>query len=645
MALNMQAPLYGEQASSSDAPTLITLPWDVFADIVVHLLPIDAFHLRGVCRATRNLLKRNDLSIRLIVQHFPRAREGRILREYIRNGRSESLDSKRWSAVFAILVRRYVHLGQADPWKSYTVPMHRMGAHLLPFVPFYRFLRYGNAAEPLYSPEALWTFDPEPGLLIYPGEPIRRCNRIYCLYALDFNGGKSTILPFDSAGRVLRRLRLRHGILIIEWFDESLIPLDATGRPFPSVKQHYVTAFETKRVGDWDEVMPAEGDRPFSWAFCFRAEWRLALLGPSIDTWCDRLYSDHNATHYVAYIWKFVSDRAPTYEVVCVWDMRCQSATDGVAGTFYTNAPLVGNGPQMIRRFNRDYIAYRLTEQGGAPAMISIRLDECTWDETLQSVCGHFYITEEYHPWIYGAQIPDERSRMHSLLVTGMPLNGIGPEWYESCGLPDEDEQRVDISGLLCKKGPRSSANTCSEADSVDLIELLNAMEDEDAMEYDMEGGAATGAASRNAYTYRRLKARARRALRGIEEPDDDRLMLHDLDAALPRRTPCWRHDEFPFLHVAQVFDAAAGVRITARTDLVNTSNAIYSHTRYRALRVESKVEAVYTAAGTRDGDEDVPVLFAGHVWDDVMARRVLAGDERWVVGESVRGMLTVLLF
>ena len=292
-----------------------------------------------------------------------------------------------------------------------------------------------------------------------------------------------------------------------------------------------------------------------------------------------------------------------------------------------------------------------MSSQGGAPGMIGIRLDECTWDEARRSVCGHFYLTEEFHPWMVGPHAPQTPPRMHGLTVTGMPLTGIGPEWQATCGTRDVSDQGHDIYHWLCKTGPHAHCNARSEAGSEFLADILLDSDSEDRMNYEADGAAAAGSdgtldgSGDYAYEYPPLSARARRALRGVPEPDDDALMARDLDEQHPSRVPCWRHDEFPFFNVTQVFDAAAGVRITGRGDVLTPFHCVSAASVPSGLRVESRVEAVYTAAGSRDGDEDRPACFDPSIWHSIMGRRAIFGDERWVVGESCEGALTVLLF
>ena len=158
-----------------------------------------------------------------------------------------------------------------------------------------------------------------------------------------------------------------------------------------------------------------------------------------------------------------------------------------------------------------------------------------------------------------------------------------------------------------------------------------------------------------------------------------------------PGLAPCWRHEDFPYLTVAEMVDFAAGVRITARhcfmleTVSVCVRNARVCvkpgpqllaeeqegserrrgsgserrggrplvsgeeghHSRQPPTPVDIEPERKgYKRQKSEGGGKGEEVQFADDMWSQLVGRRgYLAGDERWVLGEDEEGRVTVVRF
>ncbi|RFU73828.1 f-box domain, partial [Trichoderma arundinaceum] len=152
-----------------------------------------------------------------------------------------------------------------------------------------------------------------------------------------------------------------------------------------------------------------------------------------------------------------------------------------------------------------------------------------------------------------------------------------------------------------------------------------------------------------------------------------------------PGRAPCWRHDDFPYVTVSEVFDAAAGVRIIARDCFMLETLSVHIRPKIRVQGVDASGSKTATspaykgrrrrrsssgsssssssaaphnqthgihrnAAGnkggaTTQGPDGQEVQFADDMWSEIMAKGFICGDERWLVGEDAKGDVTILVF
>lgn len=176
---------------ASNAMNLTDLPYPIFIEIISYLSPREIILCRRISSDVLKALQGHDLSISLILTHFPRALEGRTLRKYLEVGDSIALDNGDWVSVFAILARRYYHLATAVPRISAQIPMLQDTDQLRGVTPWNRFLKLDDKTAPFHYWDPAWTCSTEDALLVYPGE-----DAMY--HVRDLRTGLEIVLPFDS---------------------------------------------------------------------------------------------------------------------------------------------------------------------------------------------------------------------------------------------------------------------------------------------------------------------------------------------------------------------------------------------------------------------------------------------------------------
>ncbi|KAI0140117.1 hypothetical protein F4776DRAFT_615541 [Hypoxylon sp. NC0597] len=109
-------------------------------------------------------------------------------------------------------------------------------------------------------------------------------------------------------------------------------------------------------------------------------------------------------------------------------------------------------------------------------------------------------------------------------------------------------------------------------------------------------------------------------------------------DGGWPGWAPCWRHEEFPYLTVSDVVDAAAGVRVVARRCFLMEALSSF---------VMPKISVQEERGGGLGDDEDEvsEVQFPDQMWWELLGKGKIVGDERWVVGEDGQGRVTIVRF
>ena len=282
----------------------------------------------------------------------------------------------------------------------------------------YRRSAHGTLPEEQRVPtdlsETEWTYDS--GLLVYPA-----MIEIQAYVLLDIERDTRLIVPFDINDRIVRRVRLKHGLLVFEWAEKK--PYHKLNE-LEEVHRHYVTAFEIKRARDsfpW-----------FSrWEISFRSEWKLHYLGfplSALDSWM----SDHSTTHYAVYIWQ--TNRSAwgenePIESLLIWDISQPSSYRP------SDSPSRGSqasvGPRLVKKLSYVDLEFLAIRQRDTPFLRKIALDG--------SACLYFF--EEGSTHERGSHVGhgyEAGRRNHRDVVweriVGIPVLGPGPSWEDRLG-------------------------------------------------------------------------------------------------------------------------------------------------------------------------------------------------------------------
>ncbi|KAF4922223.1 hypothetical protein CGCVW01_v005443 [Colletotrichum viniferum] len=538
---------------------LTDLPDTLFLDILTHLKPREIVVHRRVSRASYAALTRPDLSQALLHVFFPRSLECRTVRCQISSA-SESQPAlgpttelgtepdSDWPSIFASVARRYHSLTSGTYHTLTTISVLQDAKCFYPFNPWNRTLRRDKMTFPLQLPDRRWTYSD--GIIIYPAPsspPVFK--------ALDLSSNSETTVPFDWSSKIVRRVRLSHAFLVIEWAEEDgSHPLNDS----ETAHRHFASAFTVTTTSS--PLHPSASSPPI---VEFRSEWKIHYLGLPLSP-SDRLFSTHNATHYALYAHQ--PTRSPwgedtPLERLVVWSLNGASQYRPSLDPSSTHKPTTDAGPEIVLRLTNGDLDRWGIRQRDTPRLMRLVLDT-----THEARGGNVVLQEEDHQWAAGPQSSETPPARHFLRSTGVPLTALGPAWVDECGAEGDAERS------FC---PASSSSSSSP-------------------------GRATGA-------------------------------------------PCWRHEEFPYLTVAEVVDEAVGVRVCGRRCFAMET-------------VSASVDGSFSAGGgggttTAEAVEDggdagrAEVQFPDDMWRAVMSGAALAGDERWVVGEDSAGDVSVVRF
>lgn len=398
----MTASYYGDQDTCRD---LAFLPRDLFWLILELLEPKDLVRCRLVSRAWNQAFRNPDNLLPLFKKHFFWTQEFKDLQpgSSTYDGTSDLPDSIRHA--FDEVVARYDHLERGKPrsvqrhrlcgdlgssWERQWFPVQPWEAHGSQYL--------GNVDRQFE--EAMWSY--EDGLVVFP-----RAEHQY-LVLLDLSRDRQFMVPFIIQGKVIRRVRLQKRVLVVEWAEPKAFHWlnESDG-----VHRHFASSFDVSPKVDDDG----------GWDIIPRNEWKIMFLGHPLSE-RDRFFSAHSKTHYVIYIWQpnrslYTADDDAPIESLFVWDISKQSDyRPSLDPTGAQKGPEVDQAPSIVARFGYQDLEFFNVRQRGFPCIQQL---EVTDDG--QAV----YIIENAR--IFAADEEPEAFGVPQTIVTGIPVNGIGP--------------------------------------------------------------------------------------------------------------------------------------------------------------------------------------------------------------------------
>ncbi|OJJ47864.1 hypothetical protein ASPZODRAFT_1795047 [Penicilliopsis zonata CBS 506.65] len=383
---------------------LSDLPRDIFWMLLSYLDPWDIVRCRRVSRSWNDAFRNPDNLVAVVKRFFPRAKE-------VRNLQGEGGLDPDWRAIFDRLACRYYHLARAKPRtiKKYRL-CHPYGTsgdrEWFPVQPWEYHASHAcqRVDEPL--PEGFWTY--EDGLVVYPSADHR------CLVLLDLETDQKTIVPFLTAGKVVRRVRLQQKVLVVEWAEPKAFHWlnDVDG-----VHRHFASSFDVVRGSS-------------GWKIVFRNEWKIMFLGHPLSE-RDRFFSSHSKTHYIIYIWQpnrslYTADEDAPIESLFVWDISQPSSyRPSLDPTGRLKEEEKTDGPSIISRFGFRELGFYSVRQRGLPGVQRLDItDDALHVEITENICDS---PVDYSIWPAGLT-----SQVHT---TSIPILGEGPCWRRDPGV------------------------------------------------------------------------------------------------------------------------------------------------------------------------------------------------------------------
>ena len=428
---------------SDTRPRLDKLPTELLLSILNFLGLDDIFRCRYTCRNWYGVFTSHAILSDAIVHHFPHVRDEL---DMLSLGRASDAESCKWrfDNVYArhyALRKGYVYSEKRCKLYGTKPPFHRKG---LPsgqdpvsrwkrelFVPS----KLENLPEnnrggkrrhrvPSDLAEPFWSADD--GLLVYLNSGLGA----YVL--LDLQSDALATVPFDLQDRVVRRLRLRHGVLIFEWAQKA--PYHMLN-PTEEVHRHFVTAYDVVRTASHDKLQP-----PF--AAKFRNEWKLHFLGfpmVSQDVWI----SAHTSNHYAVYIWqpnRSAWGEDEPIECLYIWDISEPSKYRPSECPSSLSQPSCG--PRLVKVLPYKDLDHLKIRQRDSPTIRGLGLDDAS-----------IYVAEAQYgdeSGLHNGRHPlDCELGQNWIRVTGIPILGAGPPEVKTHGGVWEDCQERGGRSML----------------------------------------------------------------------------------------------------------------------------------------------------------------------------------------------------
>lgn len=395
---------------------LVSLPTDVFLLILSYLSPKDHVRCFRVDKRWHKAFADDECCRRSLLQHYPRAREVRARLQPGLSSRATSspheycdfLAAQSWRNIFTVVATRYHFLTHGQPRCVQKLPLQRSlvkpsWSRYHGISPWQKYLQFEDKRAPFHYPDSLWTYND--GLLVFPSATEQK----YVLY--DLVEGKIDDIPFDSEGKVVRRMRLKDDVLLIEWCEAE--PYHMLNES-EEVHRHFATAY--------DLVFDGDSRR---WSTTFRNEWKIHFLGMPLNS-RDRFFSSHSRSHYALYLWqpnRSAWGEDEPIEALAVWDISSPSmyrpSTDS---TGQAKPDESAEGARVVRRLSFSDLDFYGIRQRSTPCFRGLAIDE-----------KQVYFTEEDHRWIDGDQSGAVLPRIHKVKTTSIPFH-VGPMRQDECG-------------------------------------------------------------------------------------------------------------------------------------------------------------------------------------------------------------------
>lgn len=420
------------------------LPTDLFLMVTHYLDPIEVVRCRLVSKSWHREFTDESFLRDVLVREYGEAHEVHALSDLevkqTENGPSEDgygQSRTLWRNTFDRIIARKVAIKSGRP-RSVTKQdlrsglTHLLGKHAdyrgghIPVFPWGRYHRSpgrrGSAPEnvrleeqvPTDMLETEWTYDS--GLLVYPDRI-----EIQSYVLLDIGQDTRSIVPFDIKDRIVRRIRLKHNLLIFEWAEKE--PYHKLNE-LEEVHRHYITVFDVKSAKDAFPWLT-------QWEITFRSEWKLHYLGFPLsaqDCW----FSDHSTTHYAVYIWQMNrsawGENEPI-ESLLIWDISQPSSQ--YPSNDPSNGRMVSIAPPLVKRLSYLDLDFLTVRQRDTPFLRKIALDGSSCVYFFEEGCNREWGSHVGHGYETGRRNP--RDLVWERIV-GIPVLGPGPRWDDRIG-------------------------------------------------------------------------------------------------------------------------------------------------------------------------------------------------------------------
>lgn len=586
--------------------------------------------------------------------------------------RADNTDN--WPETFATVARRYYQLDNGIPRDYLKLSMPDMVDHTVPEdcncrerdpsrvcpdcrlkaaqcgqffwvgVPIWtRRLGFHEHSQEYHAPDPMWWYSQEDGLLVYPAgwqlndkatasitwaevergfgandnglhglfKPAAAACDGFFYRLFDPETGEHISVPFDVRGKIIRRVRLAHGVLILEWteircdkrnIDKETVTTSTGYKQWAKEyrypwydylvgNDHAVTAFDVVRTA----ASPVIGDcrrRRWTWDVRLRFEWALPTWGagaPRGEPWLDegdnpghdyrpRFFSAHTATHYALFIWQRLErlpdqpDELRSNRRLYVWDMgpAAQDATSRLNKTIRASKNPKQNGPILIRRIlEKEMWHHHRIGHGGwfDPRLRNIAMDE-----------HNVYLVEDDHRWAtFGSSAGTHALATYSIPV--LPFSSVIqdsvaplPNPWSLAKSPVFGPQKIDAC-------PDGHSGFAYEYDWDRPSDRQDDDDDEDITDrryipvfcrhFDRNNREATHGAPPiiSCAPYSSFPKALLPSSQTSSYPwnQSDTLSNPLQPRNFPGFSPCWRHENFPYVGISSVTDHAAGVRYAAR--------------------------------------------------------------------------------